>query len=188
MSAARSCGNNDKIIYDKQKLLDYLWSVKHSDSNHNILEVCRNNVNRPGLQHVFRHYFVTVDMSDNERFEYHPGSQPHTFRDYNENSRREYVHTEVLCNECFDKRMAQIIESDNAFNVLLNNCEHILCSHSKQASYFWVIIISLLMFIISLNIIFIIILIFAFVSLVMYNQFYKITPQVVCCEHKYKLV
>ncbi|AAQ21689.1 unknown [Cryptophlebia leucotreta granulovirus] len=177
--------NCKRVKYDSQLLLKYVFDFKTEDTQNlpNIINICRVRVRKTGGA-VLAHYYAQVYLANNFNFEFHPGSQPKTFQNINDDKEYLLQKSLVMCENCCRKELQQYVEGENNFNIAFKNCETILCKRKSLQSVigvvlFIVLIINILNFTL-INLIFIAFLVFL---LYFVNNYMLIEPRVEYCEH-----
>ncbi|AJD80767.1 hypothetical protein [Pseudoplusia includens SNPV IE] len=174
----------NRIKYDPELLIHYLFDGLNYSENVNIIKVCKTRVKKT-YGTMLAHYYAHIDISNGYSFELHPGSQPKTFQ---------IVHSDgtmimalVLCDECCKNELRSFIDGENNFNVAFKNCESILCKRKSMQTVF----VSLALAVIVANMFtfswYFIFWLFFIVAILYVNNNYMISdPRIIVCPHKRK--
>lgn len=181
MSNAQNRHQASRVKYDYEYLIHYLFDGAVKTSNINVIKICKVKVQRIGGT-VLSHYFAKIHLSTDYSFEFHPGSQPKTF----ENSQNSGILEQILivCDNCCKLELKTYIEGENSFNILINNCEKILCKRQSCQS---IILILVLMFLVLnlfkfsfYNVVVVVLLLF---MLYINNNYMISPPKIYICPH-----
>lgn len=178
-------GNSKRVKYDSQLLLKYTFDFKTDDTHNipNIINICRVKVKKTGGA-ILAHYYAQIYLSNNFNFEFHPGSQPKTFQNINDNKEFILYKSLIMCESCCKKEIEKYVIGENNFNIAFQNCETILCKRkSVQSVIGTVLLLILLINIISFSIINLIFIAFLIFLLFFINNYMLIEPCVEYCKH-----
>lgn len=181
MSSDQNQQRVTRVNYDYEFLIHYLFDGAVKTSNINVIKICKIKVRRIGGS-VLSHYFAKIHLSTDYFFEFHPGSQPRTF----ENSQNHGILEQILivCDNCCKIELKNYIEGENSFNILLNNCEKILCR--RQSCQSIILIFVFLFLILNLfkfsfyNVVLVVVLL---LMLYINNNYMISPPKIYICPH-----
>ncbi|AAP85724.1 ORF_87 [Adoxophyes orana granulovirus] len=180
-----NCNNNKRIKYDSQLFLKYIFDYKQYDTTDvpNIINICRVQVRKKGGA-LLAHYYAQVYLANGYSFEFHPGSQPKTFQNVNDNKNYIMCKSVLLCEKCCRKELTNFIDGENNFNIAFQNCETILCKRKSVQTVLGSTLLAILIInIIKFSAVNIIFIIFLVLLMYMVNNFLLNTPNVYYCEH-----
>ncbi|AGR56961.1 hypothetical protein [Choristoneura occidentalis alphabaculovirus] len=177
--------STNKIKYDSELLLQYLYEGFNADKSHsniNVIKVYKVKVKKTGAS-ILAHYFAHVSTSTGYEFEFHPGSQPRTFQTVHTEGLIIKVH--IMCDDCCKSELRRYIDGENGFNVAFRNCESILCRRvSFQTLLLGSAVLLLLFNVENFSALNLLVIMLILLALFCHNNYIISNPHVVFCNHK----
>nr|QBM79046.1 ac81 [Helicoverpa armigera nucleopolyhedrovirus] len=172
----------NRIKYDSELLIHYLFDNLNNSENLNIIKVCKVRVKKAGGT-LLAHYYAKIQISNGYTFEFHPGSQPKTFQ--TDHSDGHLIGIRILCDECCKRELRSFVEGENVFNLAFHNCEAILCKRrSMQTVLITMTIVVLIFNMIEFSWFYIFFIIFILILLYVNNNYMISNPTINYCPHK----
>lgn len=174
----------DRVKYDSRLLTHQLFDGP--TNNINSVAVCRTKVKR-AVGNVLSHYFARVDVAG-KQFEFHPGSQPYTFQNLHGVDDGDLpptvVQCDIMCNECTKRRLHDMVNMENQFNLMTRNCETIMCERTSFQS----VLVSAAVIAAAANLIYfswylVLFIVLLLIVLYLNNNHPLANPRVKLCEH-----